>query len=60
MENEADVGIIVTTAEKPSEEAQKFIDSVNEEGRYSLGFIGGIELCRELISTGVFPEFDLK
>jgi len=59
MKDETNVGIIVTTGEL-DEEAQNYIADVNNAGDYSLGFIGGKDLCRELVSTGIFPDFDLE
>lgn len=58
MHGHANYGVVVTTAEM-GDEARQYIMEVNEgDGPYQLAFIGGEQLCEELIAAGLFPDFD--
>lgn len=57
-EKNAEYGVVISTAEIDDDVLQ-YIKDVNEgPAPYQLAFIGGEQLCEELISTGIFPDFE--
>lgn len=54
-----DFGAIITTA-KPSDDARLLIEKINSDNSPTIiDFIDGKQLCDELITTGIFPDFDI-
>lgn len=57
-EKQAEYGVVISTAEL-DDDALQYIQIENEGPElYQFAFIGGEQLCEELISTGIFPDFE--